>query len=197
MSYQYQVIVIGSGSAGKDAALQAAREGLRTLLIEAGRIGGTGIHRGCHAVRTLRACATHYERVKESHHLGVYPDLVTTNWSSWLEVQSRVTNRLATELSCALERAAVDVKFGRAALFDPQTVVITDDIGKKETVTGDSIILASILYEKAIRFDHKTSNSASGALVAYSGSLFIWTSRTALRGILGGLGSDALPEFGL
>jgi pyruvate/2-oxoglutarate dehydrogenase complex dihydrolipoamide dehydrogenase (E3) component len=143
MSYQYQVIVIGSGSAGKDAALQAAREGLRTLLIEAGRIGGTGIHRGCHAVRTLRACATHYERVKESHHLGVYPDLVKTNWSSWLEVQSRVTNRLATELSCALDRAAVDVKFGRAELFDPQTVVIIDDIGKKETATGDSIILAT------------------------------------------------------
>jgi hypothetical protein len=56
----------------------------------------------------------------------------------------------------------------------------------------------AILYEEAIRFDHKTSNSASGALVApYSGSLFIWPSRTALRGILGGLGSDALPEFGL
>jgi glycerol-3-phosphate dehydrogenase len=36
MSYQYQLIVIGSGSAGKDAALQAAREGLRTLLVESG-----------------------------------------------------------------------------------------------------------------------------------------------------------------
>ena len=28
----------------------------------------------------------------------------------------------------------------------------------------------AILYEESIRFDHKTSNSASGALVAYSGS---------------------------
>jgi tRNA U34 5-carboxymethylaminomethyl modifying enzyme MnmG/GidA len=33
MSYQYQVIVIGSGSAGKDATLLAARAGKRTLLI--------------------------------------------------------------------------------------------------------------------------------------------------------------------
>jgi dihydrolipoamide dehydrogenase len=143
MSYQYQVIVIGSGSAGKDAALQAARAGLRTLLIESGRIGGTGIHRGCHAVRSLRACATHYERVKESHHLGVYPDLIITHWASWLEVQSRVTNRLAKELSCALDSAAVDVKFGRGELFDAHKVVITDDMGKKETVTGGSIILAT------------------------------------------------------
>jgi dihydrolipoamide dehydrogenase len=143
MSNQYQVIVIGSGSAGKDAALQAGREGLRTLLIEAGRLGGTGVHRGCHAVRALRACATHYERVKESHLLGIYPDLISTNWSSWLEVQSRVTNRLAKELSDALDRASVDLKFGHAELFGPNTVVITDDMQNRDTVTGDNIILAT------------------------------------------------------
>ena len=142
MSYQYQVTVIGSGSAGKDAALQAARAGLNTLLVEADRIGGTGIHRGCHAVRTLRACATHYERVKESHLLGVYPDLVATDWSSWLTVQKRVTNRLATELSRALDGASVEVKFGRGELFDMYTVVITDD-ERKETVTTENIILAT------------------------------------------------------
>src|ERR1700741_4697518 len=127
MSYQYQVTVIGSGSAGKDAALQAARAGLNTLLVESDRIGGTGIHRGCHAVRALRACATHYERVQESHLLGTYPDLIETNWSSWLDVQRRVTNRLAKELSDGVDRAAVDLKFGHGELLDPHTVVITDD----------------------------------------------------------------------
>ncbi len=142
MSYQYQVTVIGSGSAGKDAALLAARAGLHTLLVESGRIGGTGIHRGCHAVRTLRACATHYERVKESHLLGVYPDLVNTDWSSWLAVQSRVTNRLATELSSALDGASVDVKFGRGELSDIHTVVITND-DRKEPVSSEYIILAT------------------------------------------------------
>src|SRR6201997_4443138 len=131
MSYQYNVIVIGSGSAGKDAALQAGREGLRTLLVEAGALGGTGIHRGCHAVRALRACATHYERVIESDQLGIHLDLVTTNWSNWLEVQHRTTNRLAEELSRALDRAQAEVKFGRGELFDAHTVVITDDLGKK------------------------------------------------------------------
>ena len=81
MTCQYQVIVIGSGSAGKDAALLAARAGRRTLLIESDRLGGTGIDRGCHTVRALRACATHYDRVIESDRLGIHLDLVTTNWS--------------------------------------------------------------------------------------------------------------------
>jgi dihydrolipoamide dehydrogenase len=143
MSYHYQVIVIGSGSAGKDAALLAARAGKRTLLIESDRIGGTGIHRGCHAVRALRACATHYDRVAEGDRLGVYMDLITTNWPTWLEVQHRTTNRLAEELSRALDRTQAEVKFGRGELFDEHTVVITDDLGKKETVTGEHIILAT------------------------------------------------------
>ncbi|MBV8274741.1 MAG: NAD(P)/FAD-dependent oxidoreductase [Verrucomicrobia bacterium] len=143
MSYHYQVIVIGSGSAGKDAALLAARAGKRTLLIESGRIGGTGVHRGCHAVRALRACATHYERVAEGDRLGVYMDLITTNWPTWLEVQHRTTSRLAEELSRALDRAQAEVKFGTGELFDEHTVVITDDLGKKETVTAEYIILAT------------------------------------------------------
>jgi dihydrolipoamide dehydrogenase len=35
------------------------------------------------------------------------------------------------------------VKFGRGELFDPHTVVITDEPGKKQTVTSESIILAT------------------------------------------------------
>jgi pyruvate/2-oxoglutarate dehydrogenase complex dihydrolipoamide dehydrogenase (E3) component len=35
------------------------------------------------------------------------------------------------------------VKFGKGESFDPNTVVITDDMGKKETVTGEYIILAT------------------------------------------------------
>jgi dihydrolipoamide dehydrogenase len=143
MSYHYRVIVIGSGSAGKDAALLAARAGKRTLLIESDRIGATGVHRGCHAVRALRACATHYDRIVESDRLGVFTDLVTTNWPSWLEVQHRTSSRLAEELSRELDRAQVEVKFGKGELFDANSVVITDDVGKKETVTGEYIILAT------------------------------------------------------
>lgn len=144
MSHQFRVIVIGSGSAGKEAALLAARAGLRTLVIEADdRLGGTGIHRGCHAVRALRACATHYSRIRETDRLGVYLDLITTNWANWLNVQSCTTERLSIELSRELESARVGVKFGRAELFDPHTVVVHRASNESETVTSECIILAT------------------------------------------------------
>jgi heterodisulfide reductase subunit A-like polyferredoxin len=57
MSNQHHLIVIGSGSGGKDAAILAARAGLNVLLVEKESLGGTCFHRGCHAIRALRACA--------------------------------------------------------------------------------------------------------------------------------------------
>jgi dihydrolipoyl dehydrogenase len=52
------------------------------------------------------------------------------------------TNRLATELSSALDGASVDVKFGRGELSDIHTVVITND-DRKESVSSEYIILAT------------------------------------------------------
>jgi len=45
MSEHYQVIVIGSGCGGKDAAILAARAGLQVLLVEKESLGGTCFHR--------------------------------------------------------------------------------------------------------------------------------------------------------
>src|ERR1700746_3979189 len=53
----YQLAVIGSGAAGREAAILAARNGLRVALIEQNGLGGTSFHRGYYAVRAFRACA--------------------------------------------------------------------------------------------------------------------------------------------
>ncbi|MBV8484042.1 MAG: FAD-dependent oxidoreductase, partial [Verrucomicrobia bacterium] len=53
----YQLAIVGSGSGGREAALVAAKEGLKVLLIEKDTLGGTCLHHGCYPVRALRACA--------------------------------------------------------------------------------------------------------------------------------------------
>jgi pyruvate/2-oxoglutarate dehydrogenase complex dihydrolipoamide dehydrogenase (E3) component len=45
MSMDYDVLIIGGGAAGKDAAFLAARAGLETLLIEKEKLGGTSYHK--------------------------------------------------------------------------------------------------------------------------------------------------------
>ncbi|HEY0791772.1 MAG TPA: FAD-dependent oxidoreductase [Chthoniobacterales bacterium] len=145
MNSHYQVIVIGSGSAGKDAALQSGRSGLSTLLVEAGSLGGTCFHRGVHAVRALRACATHFDDTAErSHRLGTSVDLIESGWSDWLGVQRRTSGRLTEELGRALDCAKVEVKFGRARFFGPQELVVKEEPGQRdEVVRAEHIIVAT------------------------------------------------------
>jgi dihydrolipoyl dehydrogenase len=87
MSHQYQLIVIGSGSGGKDAAILAARAGLRVLLVEKQSLGGTCFHRGAYAIRALRACAMHYQKSENSSRFGLSVDLLETGWADWINTQ--------------------------------------------------------------------------------------------------------------
>ena len=49
----YQLIVIGAGPGGYTAALEAARLGLHTAVVERREVGGTCLNRGCIPTKTL------------------------------------------------------------------------------------------------------------------------------------------------
>jgi dihydrolipoamide dehydrogenase len=143
MSYQYEIIVIGSGSGGKDAAILAARAGLQVLLVEKESLGGTCFHRGCHAIRALRACVMHYGEAERSSRFGLSVGLRETGWADWSGTQRRVSARLTEDLSRTLERLGIQIRFGTAKLLNPNEVEISDPYGAPERVSAENIILAT------------------------------------------------------
>jgi dihydrolipoamide dehydrogenase len=143
MSYQYQLIVIGSGSGGKDAAILAARAGLRVLLVEKGSLGGTCFHRGCYAIRALRACAMHYGETEGSSRFGMSIDLLETGWTDWIGTQRRVSAKLTEDLSRTLESLEVRIRFGAAKFLSPNEIEISDPYGTRDRVSGQNIIIAT------------------------------------------------------
>ena len=144
MNAHYQLILIGSGSAGKAAALLAGRAGLHTLLIEAVDLGGTAVHRGVHAVRALRACATHLQRTTERNgRFGTAVDAIESDWRDWLRVQRATSRYLAEGLARALDQAKVAVKFGRARFAGPNEVLVRGAQGPDERLTAKQVIIAT------------------------------------------------------
>jgi pyruvate/2-oxoglutarate dehydrogenase complex dihydrolipoamide dehydrogenase (E3) component len=125
MNESYQLAVIGSGTAGREAAILAARNGLRVVLIEQNGLGGTSFHRGYYAVRTFRACAERSRPVE------------------WLSTRARVTARLVRELQTTLDRAGIDVRFGRASLLEANTIGIESNSGKTDLLHADYVIIAT------------------------------------------------------
>ena len=144
MSYQYQVVVIGSGSAGREASLTAAKAGLRTLLIEERSLGGSSFHGGSYAVRALRACASYFKRTEKASKVGTSLDLIETSWTDWMTAQRRSSSRLSIEFSQAIDHDKVHLKFGHAQLLGPNELVIIDaPRGLHLRITSDHIILAT------------------------------------------------------
>jgi len=144
MSYQYQVVVIGSGSAGKEACLKAAKGGLRTLLVEERSLGGTNFYAGSYAVRALRACATYLSRTEKSTKVGTHLDLIESSWTNWLTSQRLSSGRLSIEFGRAIDREKIDLRFGHAQLVGPHEISVTDpQQPTPETITAHHIIIAT------------------------------------------------------
>jgi pyruvate/2-oxoglutarate dehydrogenase complex dihydrolipoamide dehydrogenase (E3) component len=143
MNHQYQLIVIGSGSGGKDAAILAARAGLSVLLVEKQSLGGTCFHRGAYAIRALRACTMHYGEAERSSRFGLSVGLSETGWTDWMGTQRRVSARLTEDLSRTLEALGVQIRFGTAKLLNPNEIEIFDPYGARERVSGEHVIIAT------------------------------------------------------
>ena len=67
----YQLIVIGAGPGGYTAALQAAKRGLRTAVVERREVRGTCLNRGCIPTKTLKASAEALETALRLAEFGI------------------------------------------------------------------------------------------------------------------------------
>ena len=162
MNKRYQLAVIGSGSGGREAAMTAARNGLRVGLIERDTLGGTCLHRGCYSVRALRACAEVAEMTSKSSRFGVSITDSDAGLPAWISAQRRVSARLTQGLRHQLEKAGVEILFGQGSLFEADQIRLTPSRAEEEIVQADYIILAT---GSRPEFDaHATGQNSSTAI---------------------------------
>jgi dihydrolipoamide dehydrogenase len=143
MNNHYQLAVIGSGSGGREAALVAAQNGLRVVLIEKETLGGTCLYRGFYCLRALRACTEAAKDRFRSSHPGLAAGEAQTMLPEWLTTQRKVSARLTQAINRQLDRAGVEIRFGRAALVETGRIGIAPSRGECEFIQADYIILAT------------------------------------------------------
>ncbi len=90
----FDLMVIGGGSAGFAAAIKGAELGRRVALVEAGTIGGTCVNVGCVPSKTLiRAAELHY---RAGHHPfdGVPRSTSTGDWGAAVAQKDELVSRM-------------------------------------------------------------------------------------------------------
>ena len=124
----YDVVVVGSGTAGQTAAFDLSEKGVKLAVVEASeRPGGTCALAGCQPKKWFYEAA---ETIAKSRHLegrGITaaPD---GNWPQVLEQKRRFTARIPGGTIENLQKAGIEFVAGTATFLDDKTLTVN---GKK------------------------------------------------------------------
>ncbi|EJZ21336.1 Si-specific NAD(P)(+) transhydrogenase [Rhizobium sp. Pop5] len=142
--FQYDLVVVGSGPAGRRGAIQAAKLGKKVLVIEQGkRVGGVSVHTGTIPSKTLRETALNLSGWRERGFYG-------RSYRVKQEISAEdLRRRLLITLDHEVEvlehqfaRNRVHHIRGKASFVDSTTLQVIKDDGEAVTVSGASILLA-------------------------------------------------------
>lgn len=135
---RYDVMIIGGGPGGYTAANKAARNGLKTVLFEKNKIGGTCLNRGCIPMKSLIQSAHVYKDAKDGELFGVSAQNVSLNYDRVKERRDEVVTQLRTGVEKSLKANKVDVVSGEAKIIEKDKVSCNGEIYE-----GDHIVIAA------------------------------------------------------
>ena len=140
---QYDLIVIGSGPAGRRAAIQAAKVGRSVLVIENRlRVGGVSVHTGTIPSKTLRETVLNLSGWRERGFYGLAYRVKKDIEGKDLGVRLRMTLDHEIEvLEHQFARNGVKTFAGVARFADPHRLIVKSN-SEEHSFTGDKIIIA-------------------------------------------------------
>jgi len=138
----YDLVVIGAGPGGFDAAVEAAGYGLKVALVEKQFLGGTCLNRGCIPTKLWLGATSAIEELHNQAKMKVASGDVTVNFSS---LQTRTQKHLAgTRKAMAMQLKKLDIDlfegFGKLAGEGRIDVKTADDV---QTLEYRNLVVAT------------------------------------------------------
>jgi len=140
----YDFIVIGSGPAGQRAAIQAAKLGKRTAIVDRqSMLGGVSVHTGTIPSKTLREAALYLSGWDQRGLYGQNYRLKSNLTIDDLMQRLHITLQHETEvIQNQLSRNGVEIIEGTATFVDDHTISIENIDGSVEQFKSDFFLIA-------------------------------------------------------
>ncbi len=136
-------VVIGGGPGGYVAALKLAQLGVKTILVERDKVGGTCLNRGCIPTKALLQSAEVAQTVKDAARMGVKVGEVRIDPSMMNSRKDQVVSMLVGGVEHLLKKRGVRTVAGTASFTGPKALRIELSGGGTEEITAKNIIIAS------------------------------------------------------
>jgi dihydrolipoamide dehydrogenase len=134
------VVVIGGGPGGYVCAIRAAQLGLKTVVVEADRLGGECVNYGCIPSKSLITVSKLIDKMKEAEKYGVRASGVSVDFAQLQKWKSEVVSRLVAGIELLLRGNKATIVMGQAEVVGKNRVVVDTQKGKEEIVTKNLVI---------------------------------------------------------
>jgi dihydrolipoamide dehydrogenase len=124
----YDLIVIGAGPGGYDAAAHAGHMGQKVALVEKQRVGGTCLNVGCIPAKAFLRSSRLYRECAEAKSFGVEVDAFRIDMPTVVERKNRIVGTLVKGVEGLLKRSGVEVFTGHGRLVARNRVQVGDEI---------------------------------------------------------------------
>lgn len=139
---EYDIAIIGGGPGGYVAAIRAAQKGACVCLIEADRVGGTCLNRGCIPTKALYSTALLRERLERASEHGFSIGDIGFNYTQAVDRKDGVVDQLVGGIEQLLKSHGIDVIKGKASLEGNEQICIRQP-GVTGRIRAKNIIVAT------------------------------------------------------
>ena len=136
--YRYDLIIIGAGPGGYEAAFYAADFGMNVALVEKDRIGGTCLNRGCIPTKALMHSSDIYREAAQGADAGIEIEGLKANRKRIGERKDEVLDTLRNGISGLVAKKKIDFLTGTAVVTGEHEVMVDG-----APVSAKSIIIAT------------------------------------------------------
>ncbi|MBD8077539.1 dihydrolipoyl dehydrogenase [Cellulosimicrobium arenosum] len=139
------VVVLGGGSAGYATALRAAQLGLKVVLVESGKLGGTCLHNGCIPTKALLHAAELADGAREGERFGVRSTFDGVDMDGVNNYKDGVVAGLYKGLQGLVASRGITFVQGHGRLVAPDTVEVDGT-----RFTGRHVVLATGSFSRSL-----------------------------------------------
>lgn len=141
----FDVVILGGGSGGYACALRSAQLGLKVALIEADKLGGTCLHRGCIPTKALLHAGEVADNARDAHEFGINATFNSIDMNGVNAYKDGVISKLHKGLQGLVKSRGIEYVEGKGKLINKTTVEVN---GKQ--YTGKNVVLATGSYAKTL-----------------------------------------------
>ncbi|KFI60940.1 dihydrolipoyl dehydrogenase [Bifidobacterium cuniculi] len=131
LEQQYDIAIVGSGTAGYSAALRAAELGKSVVMVERdGTLGGTCLNRGCIPSKALITATRTIADVEDGARMGIMASVEEIDFGKLREFRDGTVTRMTEGLRGLLAYRGIAVVQGDAAVSAERSVTVSPADGQ-------------------------------------------------------------------